>query len=225
MPPVDGLRYHTSTSVLLNEIIKLSISATVALYDIAKNLPPGTPVPVMFSNLLSTVFAGDSWKLAIPAALYTLQNSLQYVAVSNLDAATFQVTYQLKILTTAIFSVLMLGRVLSARKWFSLVLLIVGVSIIQVPQALAPSSKEEESRWSRTLQKLHDLGNNAASHLSQRSIAPGIYQARAAHDVATAGLGTIYARPSYLVCLEAQEVASSAHKAVVTSRRNSECTL
>jgi UDP-galactose transporter len=152
MPLVDGLRYHTSTSVFLNEVIKLSISATVALYDIAKNLPPGTPATALFSTLFSNVFAGDSWKLAVPAAMYTLQNSLQYVAVSNLDAATFQVTYQLKILTTAIFSVIMLGRVLSVKKWAALGLLMAGVAIVQlppyVPEAAAEVSKAAEAkRW------------------------------------------------------------------------------
>jgi hypothetical protein len=88
MPLVNGHRYHSSTSVLLNEVIKLSISATVALYEIYTTLAPGTPITALFQELISTVFANESWKLAVPAALYTLQNSLQYVAVSNLDAAT-----------------------------------------------------------------------------------------------------------------------------------------
>lgn len=182
MPLVGGQRYHTSTSVFLNEVIKLSISLAMALYDMSRSLPSETSLTTRMRTLIKSIFSNESWKLAIPALLYTIQNTLQYVAVSNLDAATFQVTYQLKILTTAIFSVLMLGRVLSMRKWFSLVLLIVGVSIIQVPQALAPSPKEEESRWSRTLQKLHDLGSNAASHLSQRSVSAGLHQARATHE-------------------------------------------
>ena len=34
----------------------------------------------------------DTMKLSVPAILYTLQNNLQYIAVSNLDAATFQVS-------------------------------------------------------------------------------------------------------------------------------------
>lgn len=43
-----------------------------------------------------------------------------------------QVTYQLKILTTALFSVLMLRKSLSRVQWFSLLLLFTGVAIVQV---------------------------------------------------------------------------------------------
>ena len=35
---------------------------------------------------------GDFAKLLVPACLYTLQNNLAYVAVSNLDAASYQVS-------------------------------------------------------------------------------------------------------------------------------------
>jgi UDP-galactose transporter len=115
--------------------------------------------------------------------LYTIQNNLQYLAVSNLDAATFQVTYQLKILTTAIFSVLMLGRTLSPRKWLSLLLLVVGVSIIQVPQATSqPTAQGTDPKpWARTLEQLHDLGNNVAARMMKRSGSyEGIHEDRAA---------------------------------------------
>ena len=36
----------------------------------------------------------DFAKLAIPSALYTIQNNLAYYAVSNLPAATYQLLYQ-----------------------------------------------------------------------------------------------------------------------------------
>ena len=39
----------------------------------------------------------DWYKLTVPAVLYFVQNNLQYIAVTLLDAATFQVTYQLKV--------------------------------------------------------------------------------------------------------------------------------
>lgn len=47
-------------------------------------------------------------KVSVPSFLYVIQNNLLYLALSNLDAATYQVCYQLKILTTALFSATML---------------------------------------------------------------------------------------------------------------------
>jgi UDP-sugar transporter A1/2/3 len=71
--------------------------------------------------------------MLIPAGLFNLQNNLSFVALTHLDAATFQVLSQFKLLTTAIMSVLLLNNVkLNKLKWFSLVLLIFGVSLIQV---------------------------------------------------------------------------------------------
>ena len=175
MPLVNGQRYHTSTSVFLNEVIKLAISLSMALYDVSATLPANTPATALFQSLIAAVFTNESWKLAIPALLYTLQNTLQYIAVSNLDAATFQVTYQLKILTTAVFSIALLGRTLSPRKWMSLVLLVVGVSIMQLPQASDPMTlkalKETQSHvfFPRSLEELRALGSTAAQQLTRRS--------------------------------------------------------
>lgn len=133
MPLVGSHRYFTSTAVFLNEVIKLALSLTIAMYDISRTLPPSTPATVLLEQLYMSVFSGDGWLLAIPAVLYTLQNSLQYIAVSNLDAVHFQILYQLKILTTALFSVTMLGRALTPKRWIALVLLTFGVAIVQLP--------------------------------------------------------------------------------------------
>ena len=70
-------------------------------------------------------------KLCVPSFLYTVQNNLLYLALTNLDAATYQILYQLKILTTAIFSATMLGRRFSRTKWASLVVLTCGVAVVQ----------------------------------------------------------------------------------------------
>lgn len=74
----------------------------------------------------------DMLKLCVPSFLYTVQNNLLYLALTNLDAATYQVLYQLKILTTAVFSATMLGRRFSRMKWASLVVLTCGVAVVQV---------------------------------------------------------------------------------------------
>src|SRR3954465_3213295 len=97
MPTGGGQRYSTSTAVFLNEVIKLALSLSIALYDISRTLPPSTPATVLFEQLYMSVFKGDGWKLTIPALLYTLQNSLWYIAVGNLEAVSFQVIYQLKV--------------------------------------------------------------------------------------------------------------------------------
>jgi UDP-sugar transporter A1/2/3 len=44
--------------------------------------------------------------------IYLIQNNLLYVAAENLDVGTYQITYQLKILTTAVFAVIILNKTL-----------------------------------------------------------------------------------------------------------------
>jgi UDP-sugar transporter A1/2/3 len=157
--------YSAATAVLLNELLKGSISILIALKRIdtemlanpatavlsekdSKSLDRRTPRtssistvlhPTRLRSLAKSVFSPDCYKLAIPAILYVIQNNLQYVAASNLDVATFQVTYQMKILTTAFFSVIMLRKKLSRTKWMALIMLAVGVGIVQIQTTSAPS--------------------------------------------------------------------------------------
>lgn len=145
MPPTGGKRYLTSTAVFLNEVIKLTISLTMALYEVSKNAPPSMPATSLFFSLISAVFSGDSWKLAIPALLYTLSNSLQYVALSNMQAATFQVTHQLKVLVSALFALGLLRRNIPVRKWAALLLLLVGVVFVQMPDGTSDESSSQDA--------------------------------------------------------------------------------
>jgi len=130
--------YLASTAVLCTEILKLLLSYAALLqtsnYDVFK----------VNKGILSQLTENwkDGIKLAVPALMYVVQNNLLFLALSKLDAATYQVTYQLKILTTALFSVTMLGRRLNPLKWASLLILMVGVGIVQMPQGSAPVEKE-----------------------------------------------------------------------------------
>lgn len=126
-------RYLTSTAILLAEVIKLIVSLAFSLHKHAAAYPSASALTHL-KLVGKSVFAGDSWKLTIPAVLYTFQSSLLYTAISNLDVVTFQVNYQLKILTTAIFSVQFLGRQLSASRWLALLLLAFGIAVVQVPE-------------------------------------------------------------------------------------------
>ncbi|KAJ3065534.1 hypothetical protein HDU98_011114 [Podochytrium sp. JEL0797] len=120
--------YLASTAVLMSELVKLV--ACLAIY-VKEPQNAGVSVRKLFNNMFGK--EAESWKMMVPAALYVIQNNLQYLAVSNLDPATFQVTYQMKILTTAVFSVIMLKKSLSKTKWIALVLLTCGIALVQFP--------------------------------------------------------------------------------------------
>ncbi|KLJ10568.1 hypothetical protein EMPG_14054, partial [Blastomyces silverae] len=160
MPVVGGRRYLSSTAVFLNEVIKLAVCLTAALYEVSKTAPPSMPATSLFTNLSAAVFTGDSWKLAVPAGLYTLSNSLVYIALSNLEAATFQVTYQLKLATAAIFGATLLRRSLSFGKWTALFLLIAGVLIVQLPHTDPNDMNDHRTRvrFPRSLEEWQNLG-------------------------------------------------------------------
>ncbi|KAK1833543.1 nucleotide-sugar transporter-domain-containing protein [Podospora conica] len=124
-------RYLASTAVLVVEALKFFCSLALSLRDMRKSHPYSPWLDVLL-HLRRSCCAPDSWKLVVPAAMYVLQNSLVYTAISHLDAVTFQVTYQLKILTTVLFSILLLGTKITPRQWLALVLLTVGVAVVQV---------------------------------------------------------------------------------------------
>ena len=67
MPTLDGARYFTSTAVFMNEILKLIVCTTVVVRD---KMHEGKPWSL--HDVWQECFGGDAWKLAIPAALYTV---------------------------------------------------------------------------------------------------------------------------------------------------------
>mmetsp|Transcript_28632 Transcript_28632/g.52320 ORF Transcript_28632/g.52320 Transcript_28632/m.52320 type:complete len:399 (-) Transcript_28632:198-1394(-) len=86
----------------------------------------------------------DCLKIAIPSLLYLIQNTLLYLALSNLSAPLFQVTYQSKLLTTALVSVLMLNRKYSLQQWVCLTLLGVGVAIVVLGESSAANGEHSK---------------------------------------------------------------------------------
>ncbi len=127
----SGDRYLPSTAVLIAEILKLSISF-IACFVLDANMSVQKFTSLLHFDLV--VQKGDWFKLCVPSMLYTLQNSLQYYSMSCLSAPVFQVLYQMKIITTAIFSVLMLAKRLSGLQWSSIVALTLGVALVQLSQ-------------------------------------------------------------------------------------------
>ena len=55
--------------------------------------------------------------------------------------------YQLKILTTAVFSVLMLNKKLMKSQWISLVVLVAGIAMVQLSDSKESFVVSADTRW------------------------------------------------------------------------------
>lgn len=88
----------------------------------------------------------DTLKVAVPSIVYYIQNNLIFIGATHLDAATCQITYQLKILTTALFSVALLRKRLFPHQWFALLLLFGGVALVQSDQHTTRSAKSSREQ-------------------------------------------------------------------------------
>ena len=84
-----GDMYISTTAVVLSELLKLVV-CIIALFILEKK-----GVVEFAANLFQSVILNwkDTLKLSVPALVYMVQNNLQYIAVSNLDPAVFQVRY------------------------------------------------------------------------------------------------------------------------------------
>lgn len=94
----EGPRYLASSAVVVAEFLKILTCVGLVFKD--HSYSGRALSSILRQEILHKPV--ETLKLAIPSGIYTLQNNLLYVALSNLDAATYQVTYQLKILTTAL---------------------------------------------------------------------------------------------------------------------------
>lgn len=132
----EGEMFVATTAVIMSELFK---AGTCLLIIFIQEGSVRQWLNLLYQDIICEPM--DCLKVCVPSLVYVLQNNLLYVAVSNLDAATFQVTYQLKILTTAIFSVVMLKKVLSRMQWFALCVLFAGVAIVQMQPENANAKK------------------------------------------------------------------------------------
>jgi UDP-sugar transporter A1/2/3 len=132
-PPPEP--YSSTTLVIMAELTKLVASMLLVYFVDLKDITShSSRVSAFVQSMYSQNFErpSESLKLAVPAALYTLQNNLIYVALANLEATTFQVGYQMKVVTTAVLSSCILQRNLSPQKWVAIILLTLGIILTQL---------------------------------------------------------------------------------------------
>lgn len=130
--PADEL-YVVNHLILVCEAMKFFFSCILEY-----NVTNGQLLKSVKENIIDVPL--DALKIMIPSLLYLAQNTLLYVALSNLSAPLFQVTYQSKLLTTAVVSVIMLQRRYSVKQWICLGTLGLGVAVV----VLGASEKKEE---------------------------------------------------------------------------------
>ena len=141
-------KYSATEVVFVGEIIKLLCSGYFVLYSTDDaNLQLGHGFKKLFGLLR------HSRPIIVLVVLYSIGNVLTYFALGRVDATVYTVLTQLKILTTASFSMILLGRQLSSTKWRALLLLIIGCILVASPSfskallcSCLPELHKEEER-------------------------------------------------------------------------------
>lgn len=110
--------YSKHEVLLFGEVVKILFSAYV-IYGQQR-------VKGSFSSHLKRL-AMTAQKMLMLSLIYGIMNILSYVALKNVSAGIFTICAQLKILTTASFSTIMLNKRYSWTKWRALFTLIIGV--------------------------------------------------------------------------------------------------
>ncbi|CAK9047054.1 UDP-N-acetylglucosamine transporter (Golgi UDP-GlcNAc transporter) (Solute carrier family 35 member A3) [Durusdinium trenchii] len=156
---VEGPRYLNTTAVFFSEVMKLICSFLFLSHEVGE---PATAAKTVLQTFRRS--GVELLKVSVPSLLYTasrlytaheevvgesgrarVQNNLLFISLSNLSGAVYQVTYQLKILTTAVLSMLILNKALGSTKWCALLILTTGVALIQLPRGEAKDVQKGDS--------------------------------------------------------------------------------
>lgn len=121
----DEQAYMPSVAVFTQEAIKFLLSICLVFVEKRYRFIAATQTLAQSLNLW------DMLNVSVPAFLYVVQNNLLYVASANMSPAPLQLLFQLKIFTTAVLSVAILGKRLSGKHWGSLLALFIGICIVQ----------------------------------------------------------------------------------------------
>ncbi|CAH8550634.1 unnamed protein product [Schistosoma intercalatum] len=133
-----GDLYFPTTAVVMSELVKLLVCFLLVFFEEKCSIV--SCIHSLWENILND--PKDCLLVSVPGMIYTIQNNLLFVGYSNLDAVSFQISYQLKIFTTAIFFRIILSKHLSRIQWCSLGVLFTGVVLTQLSDVVNSSSEE-----------------------------------------------------------------------------------
>jgi hypothetical protein len=84
----SGPLYLASTAVVLTEFVKFIIC--VSMIFRSNDFDPARTLAMLKTEIVDK--KSETLRLSVPSVLYTIQNNLLYIALSHLNAATFQVS-------------------------------------------------------------------------------------------------------------------------------------
>ena len=143
-------RYSSTEVVLVGEFLKMIISGYLSIVDTSESDAQGKGS----GKLLWLMIHGK--KVIILVVLYSIANCMSYYALARVDASVYSVLLQLKIVTTASFAVLILGRNITLTKWRALFLLVMGCVLVASPAFNKPLTCDADS----------DVGGEEDEHVS-----------------------------------------------------------
>jgi len=118
--------YSGAVVVLIVEILKFFICCAITsiegqAQDVQKALSEAMRAP----------------ELATPSLMYVAQNNLILISIKHLSQTAYVVAAQGKVITSAVFSALILGHSFSNRKRVALLTLMTGIILVQLPAELS----------------------------------------------------------------------------------------
>jgi len=126
-----GETWSKNSVLMVTEIIKLIISLLMIIIE-NKESP--------FGRILLVI--KESPCMAKLAIIFLIMNLLSFMSLDLVDATTFMTCSQMKILTTAGFSVIIMKKKINYRKWRALILLALGVILVSIQKYKENDKKE-----------------------------------------------------------------------------------
>mmetsp|Transcript_18194 Transcript_18194/g.25197 ORF Transcript_18194/g.25197 Transcript_18194/m.25197 type:complete len:335 (-) Transcript_18194:319-1323(-) len=114
--------YNVATVPLMSELMKLFLSSFLLYQQYSKD-PKATQMTLDWRSVLL---------FPIPSIIYLFHNNVQFYTMAYVDAATYQILGNLKIVTTGFLFWIALKRYLSRIQWLALLLLMAGATTSQI---------------------------------------------------------------------------------------------
>lgn len=139
----NAIAYTVSTVVASGELLKLLLSCILVYSFDGKGTTREAFHEVRHNSL----------RLAIPSLLYVAQNNLNFLGMRYLSATAYIVCSQSKILTSALWSVLLLRAQITPKQYTALMTLVCGMILVHKGEEhrTRASADLSDSRWSGAL--------------------------------------------------------------------------